>query len=127
MEMAPTSSRPYDRTRVKNTKRLENVKIIDPLHPETMPKIENPKWIPPRRHPILEPLLPQPTIKDNSNYHENPIKLFDRTIKFHAGIQQACLLAKAKPVQGLPSVITSLSEQFNIENQVKLKFLKINI
>ena len=59
-------------------KGLEHVKIIDPLHPETMPREEQPKWIPPRRHPILESFFPQPTIKDHPNYNEKPIKLFEK-------------------------------------------------
>lgn len=75
---------------------LQGVKIIDPLHPETMPAPEKPpKWIPPRRHPLLESFFPQLTIRDHSNYNETPIKRFDRTVKFHAGIEQACLLTKS--------------------------------
>lgn len=93
-------------------KGLENAKIIDPLNPETLPKPEQPKWIPSRRHPLLEQFFPKLSIKDNPNYHETPIKMFDNSIKLHAGIDQACLLTKTQPVKGLP-----LSIKNSIENQ----------
>lgn len=90
---------------LKIPKNLQNAQIIDPLHPETMPQIEQAPWVPPRRHPILESFFSQPTLKDHPDYKHEPIKLFDKTIKFHAGIQQVCLLTKTKPISGLPKQV----------------------
>ena len=105
------------RTRIP--KGLDQAKIIDPLRPETIPKKEVlPLWQPPRRHPILEGFFPQLTLKDHPNYQHSPIKLFDRTIKFHAGIDQVCLLTKTKPIDMLPTQIISSSDIFNLEDQV---------
>jgi hypothetical protein len=99
-------------------KRLEGVKIIDPLHPETVPKEKSPLWKPERRHPLLENFFPRPTIKEHQNYNENPIKLFDNTIKFHAGIDQVCLLTKTRGVNDLPTKIKDSMERININNLV---------
>lgn len=90
---------------LKIPKNLQNVKIIDPLNPEKISDSEKPKWQPPRRHPLLENFFPQPTLKDHINYNETPIKLFDKTCKFHAGINQASLLTKTVPFKGLPEAI----------------------
>lgn len=108
---------------IKIPKGLENVKIIDPLHPEPIPAELKPTWVPPRRHPILESFFPQLTIKDHVNYHENPIKLFDKTVKFHAGIEQVCLLTKTKPVKGLPSLVKDLALDFKTNDQVILNLI----
>lgn len=107
-------------------KSLENKHIIDPLHPETLPKNEKPVWTPPRRHPSLESFFAQPTLKDHPDYRVNPVKLFDKTTKFHAGIQQVCLLTKSKPIQGLPASVQqskySQNENvFKFENLILLK------
>jgi hypothetical protein len=99
-------------------KGMENVKIIDPLHPETIPKEELPKWIPQRRHPLLESFFPQLTIKDHEHYKEKPIKLADKTLKFHAGVDQVCLLTKTKAVNGLPSSISNSLLDSNLVDQV---------
>lgn len=99
-------------------KSLENVKIIDPLHPESIPKPELPKWTPSRRHPLLESFFPQYSIKDNPNYHETPIKMFDNDTKFHAGIDQACLLTKSQPIKGIPSAIKSSIKGLDLSFQV---------
>lgn len=109
---------------VKIPKSLEGVKIIDPLRPETMPKETMPKWIPPRRHPLLEGFFPQLTIRDHPNFHEQPIKRFDRTVKFHAGVDQVCLLTKTKPVSMWPpaSIDLKLAEQLNDSKQVFFSF-----
>jgi hypothetical protein len=104
--------------KVKIPKGMENVKIIDPLNPATIEKETLPKWVPPRRHPLLEGFFKSPTIKDHPNYNEKPIKLFDRTVKFHAGIDQVCLLTKTKPIAALPSSLSDLVKNFKIENQV---------
>ena len=90
---------------LKIPKALERVKIIDPLHPETMPKEPLPKWTPPRRHPILENFFPQLTLKDHPNFNEQPIRMYDRSVKFHAGLDQVSLLTKSKLVDKLPSSI----------------------
>ena len=109
-------------------KALENVKIYDPLHPETMPKEEKPKWVPSTlhpRHPVLEGFFPKMTIKDDPMYNQIPIKLFDKTVKFHAGIDQVCLLTKTKAVEGLPSLVKDCATEIEIHNSVK-KNKKIN-
>ncbi|RNA29386.1 39S ribosomal mitochondrial [Brachionus plicatilis] len=103
--------------KIKIPKGLENAKIIDPLHPETIPKIDLPKWTPPRRHPLLESFFPQLSIKDNPNYHETPIKMFDNSTKFHAGIDQVCLLTKTQPVKGIPSIITNSTHGQDLTSQ----------
>lgn len=77
------------------------VKIIDPLTAAKALPEDRPTWKPARRHPILEGFFPQLTIQDHPNYHSAPIKKFDRTCKFHAGIEQVGLLTKTKAVQGL--------------------------
>ena len=86
-------------------KALEGVKIIDPLRPETLPKEPVAKWVPPRRHPILEGFFPQLTLKDHPNFNQQPIKMFDRSVKFHAGLDQVSLLTKTKIVDRLPNSI----------------------
>lgn len=105
---------------LKLPKGMEHAKIIDPLRPETIPKTETPKWIPPRRHPVLEGFFSQPSLRDHPNYKENPIRLFDRTVKFHAEIDQVCLLTKTKAISGLPESILNKSKQFNLNQQVLL-------
>ncbi|CAF0708667.1 unnamed protein product [Brachionus calyciflorus] len=107
-------------------KGLENTKIIDPLHPELLPKQELPKWIPPRRHPVLESFFPQPTIKDNPNYHETSIKMFDNSVKLHAGIDQVCLLTKSQPVKGIPlSVKNSIkNEDLSSQDEMVKNYLR---
>ena len=105
---------------LKIPKGLEGVKIIDPLHPETIPKVETPKWVPAVRNPILEGYFPQLTIKDHPNYHHVPIKLFDNSVKFHAGIDQINLLTKTKSIQGLPSAIKNLSKEITVNDEVCL-------
>lgn len=85
-------------------KKLQNVNIIDPLAAEKTSRDDKPTWQPARRHPMLEGFFPQPTIEDHPNYHATPIKKFDRTCKFHAGIEQVGLLTKTKTVQGLASL-----------------------
>ena len=109
--------------KLKIPKGLEGVKIIDPLHPETLPKIEKPKWIPEVRHPLLESLFPQQTIKDHKLYQTTSIKLFDKNVKFHAGINQVCLLTKTQPNEGLPSSITDFAKDIKIEDEVSGLFL----
>jgi hypothetical protein len=99
-------------------KELSHVQIIDPLHPEPLQKDDKSKWIPPRRHPILESFFPQLTLKDHPNYNKDPIKLFDKTVKLHAGIDQACFLTKAKPVYGLPSAIKNFTNEMKPFNNV---------
>ena len=106
-------------------KKLEGKTIIDPLHPETMPKPVLEKWVPPARHPILEPFFPQLTIKDHPNYNSRPIKLFDRTIKFHAGIDQACLLTKTMPVKSLPLQITNSIKDIDTKGNVRSALAKL--
>lgn len=81
----------------------QQVKIIDPLNPEKLPKKQTEaKWHPSTRHPLLEPFFSAASLESHPNYQEKAIKLFDRNCKFHAGIQQASLLTKTKAVQGLP-------------------------
>jgi hypothetical protein len=103
-------------------KGLENVKIIDPLQPETItPKESFPKWTPPIRHPKLEFLFPKTTLQEHKLYQLTPIKLFDNTVKLHAGIDQACLLTKTQPVQGgLPEQVTQAANDIKINNQENL-------
>lgn len=83
------------------------MKIIDPLHPEPVASESKPQWTPPRRHPLLDGFFPQATIKDHLNYNQESVKLFDRTCKFHAGIDQASLLTKTMAVKGLPDIVNS--------------------
>lgn len=104
--------------KIKIPKGLENVEIIDPLNPTKNEKEKHPLWVPPRRHPLLEGFFKPLTIKDHPNYNEKPIKLFDRTVKFHAGIDQVCLLTKTKPIAGLPGSLSDLTKNVKIENQV---------
>jgi len=104
--------------KVKIPKGLEKVQIIDPLHPETLPKKETPKWVPEVRHPLLESFFPKPTLQENEHYNLAPIKLFDRTVKFHAGINQVCLLTKTQPIEGLPSSIADYAENIKTEDEV---------
>lgn len=102
-------------------KALENVKIIDPLHPTTT--IEKPaveKWIPPRRHPLLESFFPQLSLKDHPDYHDVAIKLADSSVRFHAGLDQVCLLTKAKPVNGLPASVHQSIISADLASQVSL-------
>ena len=104
---------------------MENIKIIDPLNKEeTNKNEENPLWLPSRRHPILDSFFPKLTIEDHSNFNKTPIKLFDKTIKFHAGIDQVCLLTKTKPIAGLPSSIQQSGKQLinNNTNTNNVKF-----
>lgn len=104
--------------KLKIPKSLEGAKIIDPLHPETIAQVQREKWLPSVRHPLLEDLFPKLTIKDHPNYNVKPIKLFDRDVKLHQGVDQVCLLTKTKPVNGLPSSITDLANNFNDQHQV---------
>ena len=103
MEVALPNTRYINEPPLRVPKNLQNEHIIDPLHPETFPKQEKPVWYPPRRHPVLESFFAQPTIKDHPDYHASPVKSFDKTVKFHDGIQQVYLLIKTKPIQGLPT------------------------
>ena len=105
---------------------LANVKIIDPLHPETVPKPTMPKWQPERRHPILESFFPKLTIKDHPNYNASPIKVASKSVRFHAGIDQVCLLTKTKPVAGLPDSILNalLDSNLTDENVMVKKYIK---
>ena len=104
--------------KLKIPKGLEGVKIIDPLHPETLPKIEKPKWTPEVRHPQLEFLFPKQTLQNHENYNITPIKLFDKTVKFHAGINQVCLLTKTKAIEDMPTSITDSAKNIKIEDEV---------
>lgn len=110
---------------------LRNVKIIDPLHPEPIPKDQKPVWTPSRRHPKLESFFQQPTLADHPDYKHEAIKLFDKTIKFHAGIEQVCLLTKTKSINGLPKNINDLAitEQvyYRIINFLDLKYIILNL
>lgn len=102
-------------------KELEGVKIIDPLRPETEPvtSASAPKWTPPRRHPFLEGFFPSLTVRDHPHYHEQPIKRFTNTVKFHAGIDQVCLLTKTKVIGSLPAAIDlKKADELNSSNQV---------
>lgn len=102
-------------------KKLQNTKIIDPLNPERDSKEENKiLWKPPRRHPALEQFFAQPTLKDHPNYKETPVKLFSRSCKFHAGIDQASLLTKTKAIQGLPGVVENAQNYKLRENNDSL-------
>jgi hypothetical protein len=102
-------------------KGMENVKIIDPLRPETMPVEKRPSWVPPTRHPMFEPFFfDQPTIKDHEHYNERPIKLADKTLKFHAGVDQVSLLTKTKAVHGLPESMRNLVADTDIVEQEEL-------
>ena len=103
-------------------KGLENVKYIDPLHPETIPKEETPKWVPLVRHPILESFFPNMTLQDHKDYNAEPIKLFDKTVKFHAGIDQVSLLTKTRTVEGLPSIVNDCASDIKIQDEVCLWF-----
>ena len=125
-------SKPYDRQwkwryqihghitepKLKIPKGLESAKIIDPLHPETLPQEEKPKWMPAVRHPLLEFLFPKAGIEEHKDYNEKPIKLFDHTIKFHAGISQVCLLTKTKPIDELPLLVRDSAREIKIDNEV---------
>ena len=97
-----------------------NVEIIDPLHPKPVERLTVDKWMPPRRHPILESFFPKPTQQQHPNYHEKPTFLFDRSVKLHAGVPQACLLTKTMPIEKLPQNIISNIGKFSIKGQVKL-------
>lgn len=101
-------------------KALENVKIIDPLHPTVENKTVVEKWIPPRRHPLLESFFPQPSLKDHPNFHDVAIKLADSSVRFHAGLDQVCLLTKAKPVNGLPASVHQSIISADLASQVGL-------
>jgi hypothetical protein len=108
-------------------KSLENVKIIDPLHPETIPKLELPKWTPPRHHPVLESFFPQTAIRDHPNFNEKPIKLFDRSVKFHSGVEQVSLLTKTKAINGFPFKLTDTVSENDLKNQVKFTLIIISL
>lgn len=88
-------------------KALANEKIIDPLHPKPEAPENKLKWTPPRRHPLLDGFFPQATINEHPHFNEKPVKLFDRTCKFHAGIEQASLLTKTMAIKGLPDIVNS--------------------
>ena len=98
-------------TKIKVPKVMKNVKIIDPLNPEKVERTE--KWVPPRRHPLLEFIFQPLTLKDHPNYNQKPIKLFDRTVKFHAGIDQVCLLTKTQPID-LTAQVESHKAQYSL-------------
>ena len=59
------------------------------------------------------------------------LNLFDKTIKFHAGIEQVCLLTKTKSINGLPKNIKDLAitEQvyYRIINFLDLKYIILNL
>lgn len=95
-----------------------NVEIIDPLNPKPVEKSAAEQWMPPRRHPVLESFFPKPTQDKHPNYHQKPIFLFDRTVKLHAGVPQACLLTKTMPIEKLPQNISANIGKVSIKGQV---------
>ena len=107
----------YYEPKLQIPKALEgkNIEIIDPSQPKP---VEVEKWIPPRRHPVFDKFLPKPKPSDHQNYHVNPIFLYDKKIKLHATIDQACLLTKTMPVFELPNKIKSTIGQFKLNNEV---------
>ena len=105
---------------------LKDKEIIDPLFPK---QEEKPKWVPEVRHPLLEGFFPVTTIKDHKLYKETPIKLFDRTIKFHAGLNQVCLLTKTVPYENLPFDVNVLKNIKNLNETVTAfsSFFKVSL
>jgi hypothetical protein len=96
----------------------KNIEIIDPLYPKPKEIKPEEKWMPARRHPLAEKFFPPPDIRTHENYHQQSVFLYDRSIKLHAGIEQACLLTKSMPVRDLPEVIKSKMGKNPIKDQV---------
>ena len=105
----------------------QNVNIIDPLKEQMEAKkklsMSGEPWLPPKRNPMLEHFFPKPDIKNHPNYHSNGVFLVDKTVKLHAGVDQACLLTKTMPVYDLPERIKTKLGTFKIQNEVNLKSL----
>jgi hypothetical protein len=99
---------------------LKKKEIIDPLHPV---KIEQPKWVPPRRHPLLEQFFPKPRPEDHPNYHKKPAMVYNQTLKLTAGIDQACLLTKTMAIEGLPDILKSNCAKYTVPNEVSHFFI----
>ena len=104
---------------VQIPKHLEgkNLEIIDPLHPEKA-SIEQPKWMPSRYHPMLDSFFPKPKPQDHSLYHEKEVMLFDKTVKFHAGVDQACILTKTMPIYNFSEKIIENTKRFTTKDEV---------
>jgi hypothetical protein len=100
----------------------KDIEIIDPTRPQTIN--EHPKWLPPRRHPSLDHFLPKPKPQNHPLYHEKSVMLHDKTVKFHAGIDQVCLLTKTMPVYNLSEKILENSKKFTTKDEVWLTFIK---
>lgn len=96
----------------------KKIEIIDPLHPKPEEIKQEDKWIPARRNPLFEKFFPPTDIKTHQNYHEQPVFLCDRSVKLHAGIEQACLITKSMPIKGLPNVYKSKMGNNPIKNEV---------
>ena len=86
----------YDKpTPIPDALKNKNIEIIDPLKPKEKERIQ---WIPPRRHPILDHFLTRPAPQNYPYFKNKEMILFDKSIKFHPGVDQVCLLTKKMPV-----------------------------
>jgi hypothetical protein len=94
---------------------LRNKQLIDPLRPV---KVEKPKWMPPRRHPLLENFHPKPALEQHPNFHKDPVMIYDPMTKFMSGVNQACLLTKTMPIEGLPQKLTANFDKYLVHNEV---------
>jgi hypothetical protein len=105
------------------------VNIIDPLHSSARKLIPNgndPKetWRPEVRHPILEHMFfPPQTIRNHPNYKRKPIKLLDKTTKFHAGIDQVGLLTKTVTIKGLSPNVNKVFESLKLGDEQVSSFV----
>jgi hypothetical protein len=103
----------------------KNLNIIDPLH---LPKPEYPKWIPPRMNPMLGNFFDKPSIEQHPDYHNMHAWVYDRNVKLHAGIDQACLLTKTMPIRGMPDKLKPNALKYPIINEVSLcQYRKLQI
>ena len=93
----------------------KGIEIIDPLKPKIQEKTQ---WTPPRRHPVFDSFLPQPVPSMHPYYKNKEVMLFDKTIKFHAGVDQVCLLTKTQPVYNFSDKIIEISKKFTVKDEV---------
>lgn len=94
-----------------------NIEIVDPIKPAKKPELQ--KWTPPRRHPVLDMFLPPPQPQAHPYFKNKEVMLFDKSIKFHAGVDQVCLLTKTMPVYKLSDKIIETSKKFTVKEEVR--------
>ena len=102
----------YDKpTPIPDALKNKNIEIIDPL------KISKRKRENAMDTTKTTSNIGSPAPSNYPYFKNKEMILFDKSIKFHVGVDQVCLLTKTMPIYNFSDKIIEISKKFNVKDE----------